>query len=311
MKSLDHVQNGTDESNEATNLGRIRVIETQSGILIKHHITDCEQFVYEFSAFAVKTAQATLEMCRVVCNAKRALESHDFLNFCNDIGRNGEDATVRKYLKIGEKYDQFYQYAELLPNSWTSIYEITQLPSETFEALVKTDNSMANMTGAQIKALMGKGIGGKLQSTAAPTAAAPKAVQTASRASAAIGAASSATHATEADTASSNTTQTASIASVSKSNGVAADSPTGQPSSNSDREFAEQATKSMLERVAAAASTNSGLEAAEVCEPFEVTLRFKSKPTDAALETLVESVLSLKSKYRLEFEIKTQPDLVD
>jgi hypothetical protein len=122
------VQNRTDESSESTKLGRIRVIETESGLVIKHHITDCEQFVYEFSAFAVKTAQATLEMCRVVYNAKQALESHDFLNFCNDIGRKGEDSTVRKYLKIGEKYDQFYQYAELLPNSWTSIYEIVDSP---------------------------------------------------------------------------------------------------------------------------------------------------------------------------------------
>ena len=114
-----------------------------------------DRCVSEYSKFAVKTAQASLEMCRVVYEAKKELASQDFLKFCNEIGRKGEDSTVRKYLKIGEKYDKFYQYSELLPNSWTSIYEITQLPSDVFEALVATDNSMANMTGDQIKLLKG------------------------------------------------------------------------------------------------------------------------------------------------------------
>jgi hypothetical protein len=318
MNALNHVQNGTYENDDSMNLGRIRVIETKSGIEIKHYITDCERLVYEFSAFAVKTAQSTLEMCRVVYEAKRALEGQEFLKFCNVIGRNGEDATVRKYLKIGEKYDQFYQYAKLLPNSWTSIYEITQLPTEIFEALVTTENSMANMTGAQIKALMGKGADDKSRSSAANASPMPTAVQNSTEASNVIDAASSSTDAIQADTDTSAAIQTASIEPVSEfgseSVGIVANESVEQPSDDSDCEFAKQAINAMLERVATASSSNIEVEAAiesdEILEPYEVTLRFNSKPSYDALAMLVESVLSLKSKYRLDVEIVTQIDLV-
>jgi hypothetical protein len=87
---------------------------------VTYYLSDRDKYKSEFNQWSKKTAQSTLEMCRVVYEAKKELDSQDFLKFCNDIGRNGMDATVRKYLKIGEKYDQFFQYAELLPNSWTS-----------------------------------------------------------------------------------------------------------------------------------------------------------------------------------------------
>ena len=157
------VQNGTHMAHDSYasmsdiehGMGQVRMLETNDGLVVRHFVSARERFFSEYSKFAVKTAQASLEMCRVVYEAKKELASQDFLKFCNEIGRKGEDSTVRKYLKIGEKYDQFYQYSELLPNSWTSIYEITQLPSDVFEALVATDNSMANMTGDQIKSLKG------------------------------------------------------------------------------------------------------------------------------------------------------------
>jgi hypothetical protein len=105
-------------------------------------------------------------MCRVIAEAKKMLNQRDFGYFCFDIGHNGEDATIRKYLKIGSKYDQLFQYAELLPSSWTSIYQITQLPADVFEALVSTDNSMANITGDKLRELMGKTPQGKTESSA-------------------------------------------------------------------------------------------------------------------------------------------------
>ena len=65
MVNTVNVLNGT---NEVTNqdIGRIRVIETENGIEIKYHITDRERFFSQYSLFAIKTAQSTVEMCRVV-----------------------------------------------------------------------------------------------------------------------------------------------------------------------------------------------------------------------------------------------------
>jgi hypothetical protein len=112
-----------------------------------------EAFLNDFRDFAVKTAKSTLEMCRVVYQAKQSLAKEEFLMFCNDIGHKSEDSTIRKYLVIGERYSDFIAHADLLPNSWTSIYKITQIPSETFDALVMSGYNMSSMNGKQIDAL--------------------------------------------------------------------------------------------------------------------------------------------------------------
>ena len=107
--------------------------------------------------FAVKTAQSTVEMCRVIYEAKESLDKSEYASFLKDIGRKPDDSTVRKYLAIGERYADLIAYANLLPSSWTSIYEITQLPADSFMAMVATGESMANLTGAQLKLLKGVG----------------------------------------------------------------------------------------------------------------------------------------------------------
>ncbi|TXG75796.1 hypothetical protein E6Q11_06680 [Candidatus Dojkabacteria bacterium] len=137
-----------------SNLGQIRVLETESGLVIKHHVTERERLYSEYSNFAVKTAQATVEMCRVVYEAKNGLSSSEYSDFLKDIGHKGETSTIRKYLAIGSQYDKLIQYTNLLPNSWTSIYTITQLSSDTFDALATTDTDMSKMSGKEIKSLL-------------------------------------------------------------------------------------------------------------------------------------------------------------
>ncbi len=153
LANSENVQNRTN-SQKVANLGQIRVLETKSGIVINHHITERERLYGEFANFAVKTAQATVEMCRVVSEAKRLLSKEDYKSFLNDIGHKSEDSTIRKYLAIGERYEKFVQYTDLLPNSWTSIYTLTQLPSETFDALALTETDMSKMSGKEIKSLI-------------------------------------------------------------------------------------------------------------------------------------------------------------
>jgi len=155
------VQNRTNIE-DIKDVGQLRVLETENGLVLKHYVTDLERYSYQYTSFAVKTAQSTLEMCRVVHEAKQILSKDDYLEFCNGIGHKSEDSTIRKYLVIGERYSDFIAHADLLPNSWTSIYKITQIPSETFVALVLSGNSMATMNGKQIDSL--KEIGNTKQS---------------------------------------------------------------------------------------------------------------------------------------------------
>lgn len=308
IKEFD-VQNGT-YMQLGKDVGIVAAVNSDSNINVSVYLSERDKYKTEFNSWSKKTAQSTLEMCRVVFKAKKELASQDFLKFCNEIGRKGEDATVRKYLKIGEKYDKFYQYAELLPNSWTSIYEITQLPSETFEALVTTEHSLANMTGDQLKQLMGRKTEDKSKSSAAsadePATAVPQTAQNTQEAHEDINAASNTTEQSATATATSDAIQNDSSESTSDAAAASADTTSVQPSSDSDRQFAKQATSSMLERVAATASTHVEVEADDEFEPYEIAIRFNSKPSDDAVAVLVESLLTIKSKYRLDFEFVQQ-----
>ena len=309
------VQNGTNMTHDSNasmsdieqGLGQIRVLKTNDGLVVRHFVSAHERFFSEYSKFAVKTAQASLEMCRVVYEAKKELANQDFLKFCNEIGRKGEDSTVRKYLKIGEKYDQFYQYSELLPNSWTSIYEITQLPSDVFEALVATDNSMANMTGDQIKLLKGN------DSSTKPSTPDSSSVPLTMPSTNVKKSASSITNESEqsVDSDSTDTTVDAADGAFAAHKTVSAtcdavSTDDEVADSSSDNEFAQQATSSLLERVSQNANLTVKTDDQDVVdkdEPYELIIRFNSRPSDNAAHAIVDALLSVFSKHRVDAKV--------
>ena len=273
MNKQNNVQNGTSSLVDAVN----------SDISITKFSTDRERFLSEYTAFAVKTAKATVEMCRVVYEAKTQLAKYEYLRFLRDIHHSSEDSTIRKYLAIGERYDKLIQYTNLLPSSWTSIYEITQIPSDVFDALVSTGSSMANLKGAQIKLLKDANKKSDAATTATTTA-------TTTAASTAI----DATAATTADTAAVATPTTASTAATTTTDTTAA-----------DLAHAQQATASLLERVAhtanAEANVASGDDLAD--EPYVVVIRFRTRPSEAATFAMLDAITSVISKHRLDAEI--------
>lgn len=120
-------------------------------IPMKHDATD---YVASFNSFAVKTAKSTLEMCRVVHEAKTNLDTKNFEKFCEAIARSHEDSTIRKYLAIGARYNEFIAYADRMPNSWTSIYLITTIPSDKLLSMINDAKSLKNLTAQQIKKLI-------------------------------------------------------------------------------------------------------------------------------------------------------------
>jgi hypothetical protein len=309
MKRLMDVQNGTYKR-LGRSVGIMEVISKESNVNVTVCLSVREKYKSEFNSWSKKTAQSTLEMCRVVYEAKTELGGQEFLKFCNEIGRKGEDATVRKYLKIGEKYEEFYQYADLLPNSWTSIYEITQLPTDVFEALVATENSMANMTGDQIKTLMGKKTEDKSKSSVAGvtshTSVAPTTAQTSTEVSEDVCAASSTTDATETAVASSYALQNES---VTESASVADQATSDVSASDSDRQFATQATSAILERVGDTTATRTNLSSKSSSKLYEVLILFNTIPSDGIWFDLIEEIENVVEKYNLDVEVvETRPE---
>ena len=111
------------------------------------------QYIKEFKAGVEKTARSTLEMCRVVYEAHRTLEGFEFGEFCNAIGFKDYSSTTRKFIAIGKLYPRFIQYADVMPHSWTNIYLITQIPSETFEQLIKEGAALNKISGSKLAEL--------------------------------------------------------------------------------------------------------------------------------------------------------------
>jgi membrane-associated HD superfamily phosphohydrolase len=258
------VLNGTNEQVD-TSLGQIRLIETNSGLTIEHHVTKRERLYSEYSNFAVKTAQSTVEMCRVVSEAKKTLSSSEYSEFLNDIGHKSETSTIRKYLAIGEQYDKLIQYTNLLPNSWTSIYTITQLSSDTFDALAATDTDMSKMSGKEIKNLV------ELDK--------PK---------------PSSTSACVASTSSVATTQTVPTSSVQSSSDDKNDESLAET-------HVEQVRSDSVNSIMS--SYNNQIDVVSTDGTYEVLVRFKSKPSDDSWWDLTEAIEAVVDRKNLNVEI--------
>lgn len=310
----ENVQDGTNLSQGSSasasdieqGLGRIRVIETGDGIEIMHFVTARERFYSEYSKFAVKTAQSTVEMCRVVYEAKKTLDKSEYESFLKDVGRTTEDSTIRKYLAIGERYDDLITHTNLLPASWTSIYEITQLPAESFMAMVAMGESMANLTGAQLKLLRGVGVSDKSVDSPVPTLPSTNVKRSAS------------VDTTESeqsvDSGSTDATSESAYVPICAHTTVSATSEAisrddQDSGSSSDNEFAQQATSSLLERVIqntiATADVSLDFEE-EADEPYELVIRFKSRPSTDATQAIVEALTSVFNKHCVEAELLTK-----
>ena len=312
----ENVQNGTNliqgsrasASDIEQGIGRIRVIETGDGLVMTHFVTARERFYSEYSKFAVKTAQSTVEMCRVVYEAKKSLDKSEYASFLQDIGRKTEDSTIRKYLAIGERYDDLIAYTNLLPSSWTSIYEITQLPAESFMAMVAMGESMANLTGADIKRLKSVNSSDKTVDSTAPSMPSTTVKKS-------VAAASSTNDSEQSlDDISTDATVDAPDSAVADHKTVlatpdtiCADSDDPDRSSDdsvaSDNEFAQQATSTLIERASQSENLSAekdDLDVNDDDEPFELFIRFPSKPSVDALYSIVKSVESICYKHRID-----------
>jgi hypothetical protein len=107
-----------------------------------------------FKQREAKTAQATLDMCRVVYEARLKLTEPQFEEFCVQVGYKASSASIRKFIAIGRVAPRLSQYAEQLPSSWTSIYLITQVPANAFEKLIEKEGSLRDLRGGALQQLV-------------------------------------------------------------------------------------------------------------------------------------------------------------
>ena len=113
-----------------------------------------DEYVGLYKRTEERTARATLQMCRVVYEAKSTLEEHEFADFCSTVGYKDTSATIRKFCAIGKLQPRLVQHAAFMPHEWSKIYVLTQLPVRLFEDYVEQQQDFRGLTAKQLKALV-------------------------------------------------------------------------------------------------------------------------------------------------------------
>ncbi len=112
------------------------------------------EYVQAFKANCRKSALASLELGRVVHEARETLSNDEFDEFIKEVGFNSAQGTISKLCCIGRMYKRFKPHIDKLPANWTSLYLITQIPAEYFDNVISTGNSFEDVTGNQLKELI-------------------------------------------------------------------------------------------------------------------------------------------------------------
>ena len=109
-----------------------RSMPDDSESIVKHPRSHYEALFYSSMK---ATALSTLQMCRTVYEAQIALDSFEFKKFCKSINQSDASSTIRKYIAIGKAYPRLVLYADQLARGWTTIYQITQIPSHNLSLI--------------------------------------------------------------------------------------------------------------------------------------------------------------------------------
>jgi hypothetical protein len=120
-----------------------------------------ETYVEQFNQFSRKTAENIIGMAETIYQAKKNLvkttgnnKLEKYNEFLAGIRYHSKSSAVRKLLQIGEMADMLKRHSDQLPNTWTTLYTLTQLGQETLERLISEQLVIASVTAKQAQGLL-------------------------------------------------------------------------------------------------------------------------------------------------------------
>ena len=123
------------------------------------------RYVTQFNTFFNKSAEAVLEMGRVVYQASASLVKAEIIEFCGAVRLNHDGAAISKLKTIGKRYDHLAEHKEVLPNAWTTLYYLARMNEDQFEYGLQHQLIHQTMTANELKSMDPTLIKGKKQST--------------------------------------------------------------------------------------------------------------------------------------------------
>ena len=115
--------------------------------IISSHVTD---YVDRYRSIAKRTAESIIMLASTLVEAKDALETGDFEQFCNEVGLDQNGSTFRKLQKIGDEATRFQPVLDKLPNTWTTIYSLAKLEASDFHRIVDDGVLTPFMTASEV-----------------------------------------------------------------------------------------------------------------------------------------------------------------
>lgn len=95
-----------------------------------------EELIERYRHWTKKSAQAVIEKASAFSDAEMLSDEDEIERFYREIGYRRDDATSKKYRQIGSRRSRFIQNIDLMPDDWTTIYELAKLEDDQFQKLV-------------------------------------------------------------------------------------------------------------------------------------------------------------------------------
>jgi len=120
-----------------------------------------ETYINTFQSSMKTTIESVLKIGECLRDIKlkeksKELNIYDLRYFCTTVGINEDSSTFRKFMRIGEKSEEFKKYLDKLPSSYTVLYEITTLDPELVDTLISQNQIKPTITLKELKKLSGK-----------------------------------------------------------------------------------------------------------------------------------------------------------
>ena len=111
-------------------------------------------YVNQYRHYAKKTVESVILLGKTICDAEKFLKKAEFDEFCVQIGSGPKDATFRKLREIGKMDYRFNEHLEILPNSWTTLYQLAKLEDKQFSNLIENNVLHKEITFKEIKEVL-------------------------------------------------------------------------------------------------------------------------------------------------------------
>lgn len=116
-----------------------------------------EGFVTQYRHYARKTVENIILLGKTICDAEKFLSNKEISEFWTQIGSSPKDSTYRKLKEIGRMDYRLNEHLDILPNNWTTLYELAKIKDEDFTKLIEGKVLHKEVTSKEIKqALDGK-----------------------------------------------------------------------------------------------------------------------------------------------------------